>query len=66
VANAKASTGLVVIHSQHGLRGGFFFSRVETHKLGLIEVEDRRHLVVVVPGIYDLELRANCTHAFLT
>ena len=55
----RNSRGNWVVQSQHGLRGGLFVSRAEALKFALFENGNRRHLVVMVPGVFELDLSGN-------
>jgi hypothetical protein len=55
----KNSRGNWVVQDQRGLRGGLFVSRAAALKYALFENGNQPHLVVTIPGNFDLDLGAN-------
>jgi hypothetical protein len=55
----KNSRGQWVAQDQRGLRGGLFVSRAEALKYALFENGKRPHLVVTMPGPFELDMSAN-------
>jgi hypothetical protein len=54
----KDSEGHWVVRDPQGLRGGLFVDRTEALKFALFENGNRPQAVVMVPGILDLDMRA--------
>jgi hypothetical protein len=50
------SRGNWVVQDQRGLRGGLFVSQATARKFALFENGDRPELVVMVPGVLELDL----------
>lgn len=50
------SRGNWVVQDQGGLRGGLFVSQAAARKFALFENGDRPELVVMVPGVLELDL----------
>jgi hypothetical protein len=50
------SRGNWVVQDQSGLRGGLFVSQAAARKFALFENGDRPELVVLVPGVLELDL----------
>jgi hypothetical protein len=48
-----------VVRDLKGLRGGLFVGRTEALKYALFENGNRPHLVVTIPGTFDLDLSVN-------
>jgi hypothetical protein len=59
----KNSRGNWVVQSQHGLRGGLFVSRAAAIKYALFENGNQPHLVVTIPGNFDLDSSGNAFRA---
>jgi hypothetical protein len=55
----KNSRGNWVVKDQRGRRGGLFVSRAAALKYALFENGNQPHLVVTIPGNFDLDLSAN-------
>jgi len=55
----KNRRGNWVVQDQRGLRGGLFVSRAAALKYALFENGNQPHLVVTIPGNFDLDLSAN-------
>ena len=55
----RNSRGQWAVQSQHGKRGGLFVSQAAALKFALLENGNRRHLVVMVPGVFELDLSGN-------
>ena len=55
----KNGRGNWVARDQRGLRGGLFVSRAAALKYALFENGNRPHLVVTIPGNFDLDLSSN-------
>jgi hypothetical protein len=53
------SRGNWVAQDQRGRRGGLFVSRAAALKYALFENSNRPHLVVAIPGNFDLDLSAS-------
>jgi hypothetical protein len=53
------SRGNWVAQDQRGRRGGLFVSRAAALKYALFENGNRPHLVVTIPGNFDLDLSSN-------
>ena len=54
----RDSSGRWVVQDQRGLRGGLFVSQAAARKFALFENGDRPELVVMVPGVLELDLGA--------
>ena len=54
----RDSRGRWVVQDQRGLRGGLFVSQAAARKFALFENGDRPELVVMVPGLLELDLGA--------
>jgi hypothetical protein len=54
----RDSRGRWVVQDQRGLRGGLFVSQAAARKFALFENGDRPELVVMVPGVLELDLGA--------
>ena len=52
------SRGNWVVQDQRGLRGGLFVSQAAARKFALFENGDRPELVVMVPGVFELDVGA--------
>jgi hypothetical protein len=50
------SRGNWVVQDQRGQRGGLFVSRAAALRFALVEMGDRPELVVMVPGVIELDL----------
>jgi hypothetical protein len=59
----KNSRGNWVVQDQRGLRGGLFVSRAAAVKYALFENGNQPHLVVTIPGTFDLDLSGNAFRA---
>jgi hypothetical protein len=57
------SRGNWVVKDQRGSRGGLFVSRAAALKYALFENGNRPHLVVTMPGNFDLDLSSNAFSA---
>ena len=62
----KNSRGNWVVQDQRGLRGGLFVSRAAALKYALFENGNQPHLVVTLPGNFDLDLGGNAVRADAT
>ena len=54
----KDSHGHWVVQDQQGLRGGLFVDRAEALKFAMFENGGRPQAVIMVPGILELDMRA--------
>jgi hypothetical protein len=52
-----------VVQDQRGLRGGLFVSRAAAIKYALFENGNQPHLIVTIPGNFDLDLSGNAFQA---
>jgi hypothetical protein len=52
----RNSQGNWVVRDRSGLRGGLFIDRTEALRFALFENGRRRQAVVMVPGIFELDL----------
>ena len=52
----RNSRGHWVVQDQSGLRGGLFVDRVEALKFAMFETGNRPQAVIMVPGIFELDL----------
>ena len=59
----KNSRSNWVVQEQRGLRGGLFVSRAAALKYALFENGNQPHLVVTIPGTFDLNLSGNAFRA---
>jgi len=59
----RNSRGNWVAQDQRGRRGGLFVSRAAALKYALFENGNRPHLVVTIPGTFDLDLGGNAFQA---
>ena len=55
----RNSRGNWVAQDQRGRRGGLFVSRAAALKYALFENGNQPHLVVTIPGTFDLDLSGN-------
>jgi hypothetical protein len=51
--------GQWVVQDQRGLRGGLFINRAAALKYALFENGNQPHLVVTIPGTFDIDLASN-------
>jgi len=60
----KDSRGNWVVQDQHGICGGLFVNRAEALKFAMFENGNRPQAVIVVPGIFELNMsgKAGLTH----
>lgn len=52
----KNSRGSWVVQDEHALCGGLFVNRAEALKFALFENGNRPQAVIMVPGVFELEL----------
>lgn len=45
-----------VVQNQRGLRGGLFIDRAEALRFAMFESGNRPHAVIMVPGIFELDM----------
>ena len=50
------SRGNWVVRDQRGLRGGLFVDRAEALRFAMFENGNRPHAVIMVPGIFELDM----------
>jgi hypothetical protein len=54
----RDSHGNWVVQDQSGLRGGLFVGRAEALKFAMFENGNRPQAVIMVPGVFELEMSA--------
>ena len=59
----KDSHGNWVVQDQKGLHGGLFVDRTEALKFAMFENGNRPQAVVMVPGVFELDMRRNAAAA---
>ena len=52
----KDSRGNWVVQDQQGIRGGLFVNRAEALRFAMFENGNRPQAVIMVPGIFELEM----------
>ncbi len=55
----KDSRGHWVVKDPNGLRGGIFVDRAQALKYAMHEITDRMQAVIMVPGVLELDTRAD-------
>jgi hypothetical protein len=59
----KDSQGHWVVQDEQGLYGGLFIDRAEALKFAMFENGNRPQAVVMVPGVFELNMRRNAAAA---
>lgn len=57
----RNSRGQWVVQDQSGARGGLFIGRTEALRFAMFENGNRPQAVIMVPGIFELDLRTATT-----
>ena len=59
----KNSRGNWVVQDQEGVRGGLFVNRAEALKFAMFENGNRPDAVIMVPGVFELDMSRKATAA---
>jgi hypothetical protein len=59
----KDSRGNWVVQEQHGICGGLFVNRAEALRFAMFENGNRPQAVVMVPGVFELDITGNAATA---